>query len=136
MRRALTTSLRFSAVGLALTFFACATAPVDDFTVTQQEQNSAPAETAKVPTTSTPKQDDDAAVPKSPSDGGAQDASDAAPPPPPPPVDSGTSTGGSCNLDNALKVAYYQYQLTQQSSPVLCPCAAGQCCYLFTCVNE
>jgi len=38
-------------------------------------------------------------------------------------------------MSNTLKLVLYQYEVTQQSSPVPCPCASTQCCYLgLTCI--
>jgi hypothetical protein len=54
-----------------------------------------------------------------------------------PPQDSGGNpTNVTCDLSSPLKIAYYQYELTQISNPQPCPCNAGDCCYLLACVPQ
>jgi hypothetical protein len=52
---------------------------------------------------------------------------------------SSSSSGGvgaSCDLSDPLKLIIYQIEVSNQSSPVPCPCAATKCCYLgVTCID-
>ena len=48
---------------------------------------------------------------------------------------SSGGVGGACDVSDPLKLIIYQIEVSNQASPVPCPCAATKCCYLgVTCI--
>ena len=122
------TLIAAGALSLGGLISACATSPHDELGLTTAEA------TATVPT---------------------EDASSSVKLPPrtsPSDVDSGTdaaqgssgscgssgSSGGvgpACNVSDPLKLVIYQVEVSNQATPVPCPCPATKCCYLgVTCI--
>lgn len=141
-----------AALSLLALISACATSPDEGLGATTEETKSAepaPGDTSvKLPPKSTTNATADAGTADSakPDTGSSTSSSGS----------SGTSSSGSsgtssssssssgssgavgpaCDLSNTLKVLLYQVEVSNQSSPVPCPCAATKCCYLgVTCID-
>jgi hypothetical protein len=127
-RSALLSLAATAALGLVV---ACATAPVDDPTLgadlTSVKSPTDPAAEVKLPPASAPPPVDasaptDASTPKP--DAGPPPAQDSGPPPPPPP------STPDCDPNDPTVIL----KLLIGSPSGTCPCSAGQCCLLGSCL--